>query len=66
MALFLTGRFGGFGMLVDIIVGIVGALIGAWLGGVLGLHLGSGIIGSPAVVDGLSCGSACHAGWATS
>lgn len=37
---------GGFGLLVDIIVGIVGAFIGGWLFGVLGIHLGSGWIGS--------------------
>jgi uncharacterized membrane protein YeaQ/YmgE (transglycosylase-associated protein family) len=37
---------GGFGVLVDIIVGIVGAFIGGWLAGVLGIHIGSGIIAS--------------------
>ncbi|WP_211441391.1 GlsB/YeaQ/YmgE family stress response membrane protein [Collimonas humicola] len=37
---------GGFGVLIDIIVGIVGAFIGGWLAGVLGIHIGSGIIGS--------------------
>ncbi len=37
---------GGFGLIVDIVVGIVGAFIGGWLAGVLGIHLGSGIIGS--------------------
>ncbi|PFH08103.1 putative membrane protein YeaQ/YmgE (transglycosylase-associated protein family) [Collimonas sp. PA-H2] len=37
---------GGFGVLVDIIVGIVGAFIGGWLAGILGIHIGSGIIGS--------------------
>ncbi|WP_211475104.1 GlsB/YeaQ/YmgE family stress response membrane protein [Collimonas humicola] len=37
---------GGFGVLIDIVVGIVGAFIGGWLAGVLGIHIGSGIIGS--------------------
>jgi uncharacterized membrane protein YeaQ/YmgE (transglycosylase-associated protein family) len=37
---------GGFGILVDIIVGIVGAFIGGWLAGVLGLHVGGGWIAS--------------------
>ncbi|MET3449676.1 GlsB/YeaQ/YmgE family stress response membrane protein [Ralstonia sp. 1138] len=37
---------GGFGLIVDIIVGIVGALIGGWLSGVLGISLGQGWIGS--------------------
>ncbi|WP_233867961.1 GlsB/YeaQ/YmgE family stress response membrane protein [Paraburkholderia adhaesiva] len=37
---------GGFGLIVDIIVGIVGAFIGGWLAGVLGISLGGGWIGS--------------------
>ncbi|MFJ2990098.1 GlsB/YeaQ/YmgE family stress response membrane protein [Collimonas sp. NPDC087041] len=37
---------GGFGVLVDIIVGIVGAFIGGWLAGVLGIQVGSGWIAS--------------------
>lgn len=37
---------GGFGLVVDIIVGIVGAFIGGWLAGVLGISLGGGLIGS--------------------
>jgi uncharacterized membrane protein YeaQ/YmgE (transglycosylase-associated protein family) len=37
---------GGFGLLVDIIVGIVGAVIGGFLAGVLGISTGGGIIGS--------------------
>ncbi|WP_233835090.1 GlsB/YeaQ/YmgE family stress response membrane protein [Paraburkholderia sp. ZP32-5] len=39
-------RGGGFGLIVDIIVGIVGAFIGGWLAGVLHISLGSGWIGS--------------------
>ncbi|WP_322042494.1 GlsB/YeaQ/YmgE family stress response membrane protein [Paraburkholderia sp. J67] len=37
---------GGFGLIVDIIVGIVGAFIGGWLAGLLGIHIGAGIISS--------------------
>ncbi|MBU6493302.1 GlsB/YeaQ/YmgE family stress response membrane protein [Pandoraea sp.] len=37
---------GGFGLIVDIIVGIVGAFIGGWLASLLGISLGSGFIGS--------------------
>ena len=45
----LAGRVvkgGGFGLIVDIIVGIVGAVIGGFLAGVLGISTGGGIIGS--------------------
>jgi len=45
----LAGRVvkgGGFGLIVDIIVGIVGAVIGGFLAGVLGISTGEGIIGS--------------------
>jgi uncharacterized membrane protein YeaQ/YmgE (transglycosylase-associated protein family) len=37
---------GGFGLIVDIIVGVVGAFIGGWLAGLLRISLGSGLIGS--------------------
>jgi len=37
---------GGFGVLVDIIVGIVGAFIGGWLAGLLGIQVGGGWIAS--------------------
>jgi len=37
---------GGFGVLVDIIVGIVGAFIGGWLAGLLGIGVGGGMIAS--------------------
>jgi uncharacterized membrane protein YeaQ/YmgE (transglycosylase-associated protein family) len=37
---------GGFGLIVDIIVGIVGAFIGGSLAGVLHISLGGGWIGS--------------------
>jgi uncharacterized membrane protein YeaQ/YmgE (transglycosylase-associated protein family) len=42
----LLVRGGGFGLLVDIIVGIVGAFIGGWLAGVLHIHIGGGFISS--------------------
>ncbi|WP_019447529.1 GlsB/YeaQ/YmgE family stress response membrane protein [Cupriavidus sp. BIS7] len=35
---------GGFGLIVDIIVGIAGAFIGGWLAGVLGISTGGGWI----------------------
>lgn len=39
-------RGGGFGLLMNIIVGVVGALIGGWVFGVLGIGTGDGLIGS--------------------
>lgn len=36
---------GGYGILVDIILGILGGIIGGWVFGLLGLHAG-GLIGS--------------------
>lgn len=38
-------RGGGFGLLVNIIVGIAGAIIGGWVFGLLGISA-SGILGS--------------------
>jgi uncharacterized membrane protein YeaQ/YmgE (transglycosylase-associated protein family) len=35
---------GGFGLIVDILVGIVGAFIGGWLSGMLGIHIGGGFL----------------------
>jgi len=37
---------GGFGLLVDILIGIVGAIIGGWLAGLLGITIGGGILAS--------------------
>ena len=37
---------GGFGILVNVLLGIVGSVIGGWLFGVLGISVGSGFIGS--------------------
>jgi len=42
----LVTKGGGFGLLVDIVIGIVGAFIGGWLSGVLGISLGGGMIAS--------------------
>jgi uncharacterized membrane protein YeaQ/YmgE (transglycosylase-associated protein family) len=37
---------GGFGVILDIVIGIVGAFIGGWLSGALHISLGNGLIGS--------------------
>lgn len=37
---------GGYGIIVDIILGIVGGLIGGWVFGLLGIGVGGGMIGS--------------------
>lgn len=42
----LLTRGGGFGMLMDIVLGIVGAFIGGKLAGVLGIHVGAGWVSS--------------------
>ena len=38
-------RGGGYGPLMDIVLGIVGAVVGGWLLGALGIHAG-GLIGT--------------------
>lgn len=46
---FLAGvimKGGGFGWVINLLLGLVGALIGGWLLGVLGVDLGDGIVGS--------------------
>jgi uncharacterized membrane protein YeaQ/YmgE (transglycosylase-associated protein family) len=46
---FLAGKVmkgGGFGVLMDIIIGIVGAMIGGWVFGLLGIYSSGGIIPS--------------------
>jgi uncharacterized membrane protein YeaQ/YmgE (transglycosylase-associated protein family) len=46
---FLAGKVmkgGGFGVLMDIVIGIVGALLGGWLFGLVGISVGGGLIGS--------------------
>ena len=45
----LAGRVmkgGGYGPLVDIILGILGGIVGGWVFGVIGIWPGGGIIGS--------------------
>jgi uncharacterized membrane protein YeaQ/YmgE (transglycosylase-associated protein family) len=37
---------GGYGVLVDIILGLLGGLLGGWLFGQLGIGAGGGMIGS--------------------
>jgi uncharacterized membrane protein YeaQ/YmgE (transglycosylase-associated protein family) len=37
---------GGYGVLVDIILGILGGVLGGWLFGMIGIWPGGGIIGS--------------------
>lgn len=37
---------GGYGVLVDIILGIVGGVVGGWLFGALGVASGGGLVGS--------------------
>ncbi len=37
---------GGFGVLMDIVIGMIGAVIGGWLFGTLGVFQGGGLIGS--------------------
>ena len=37
---------GGYGVLMDIVLGLVGGLVGGWLFGILGIWPGGGIIGA--------------------
>jgi uncharacterized membrane protein YeaQ/YmgE (transglycosylase-associated protein family) len=46
---FLAGKImkgGGFGWIINLLLGLAGAFVGGWFLGVLGLNLGEGIIGS--------------------
>jgi uncharacterized membrane protein YeaQ/YmgE (transglycosylase-associated protein family) len=46
---FLAGKVmkgGGFGVLMDIVIGMVGSVIGGWLFGMLGIFSSGGLIGS--------------------
>lgn len=48
----LTGQVmkgGGYGVLMDIVLGLIGGIIGGWLFGALGLWPGAGIVGSVVV-----------------
>ena len=40
---------GGYGILIDILLGIVGGILGNWIFGSLGLSSGGGLFGSIAV-----------------
>ena len=37
---------GGYGVLLDIILGLIGGVVGGWLFGALGIWPGGGVIGS--------------------
>ena len=37
---------GGYGILIDILLGLVGGVIGGWLFGALGVYPGGGVLGS--------------------
>jgi uncharacterized membrane protein YeaQ/YmgE (transglycosylase-associated protein family) len=37
---------GGYGLLVDIILGVLGGIVGGWLFGALGIGAGGGLVGS--------------------
>lgn len=37
---------GGYGILIDILLGLVGGVVGGWLFGALGVFPGGGILGS--------------------
>jgi len=37
---------GGFGVLMDIVIGMVGAVMGGWVFGLLGIYSNGGLIGS--------------------
>ena len=37
---------GGYGVVVDIVLGILGGIVGGWVFGLLGVGAGSGLIGS--------------------
>ena len=36
---------GGYGILIDIVLGILGGVLGGWLFGILGISAGGGLIG---------------------
>jgi uncharacterized membrane protein YeaQ/YmgE (transglycosylase-associated protein family) len=37
---------GGYGLVVDIVLGVLGAIVGGWLFGALGIYPGGGLLGS--------------------
>ena len=42
----LVMKGGGYGVVVDIILGILGAFVGGWVFGLLGIGAGGGMVGS--------------------
>ncbi|MDD4819885.1 MAG: GlsB/YeaQ/YmgE family stress response membrane protein [Flavobacteriales bacterium] len=49
LAGFLAGKImrgGGFGFIMNLIIGIIGGLLGGWLFGILGISTANGLIGS--------------------
>jgi uncharacterized membrane protein YeaQ/YmgE (transglycosylase-associated protein family) len=49
LAGFLAGKLirgGGFGIVVNVLLGIVGSVVGGWLFGALGVSTGGGFIGA--------------------
>ncbi len=45
----LAGQFmkgGGYGVLIDLLLGLVGGMLGGWLFGTMGIWPGGGILGS--------------------
>ena len=45
----LVMKGGGYGLIVDIVLGILGGFLGGWIFGKLGIWSGSGMIGSTIV-----------------
>ncbi len=37
---------GGFGLLINIVLGIIGGVVGGWIFGFLGISMGEGTVGS--------------------
>ena len=37
---------GGYGIIVDIVLGVLGAIVGGWIFSMLGIGAGSGVLGS--------------------
>jgi len=47
-------RGGGYGVVIDIVLGILDGIVGGWVFGMLGLWPGGGILGSIIVATGVS------------
>lgn len=49
LAGWLAGKImkgGGFGLLINIVLGIIGGVVGGWVFGLLGISTGDGMLGS--------------------